>query len=114
MNRAQSTNLYTGLQGFNINVANVVAGIFAATGQDIASVHESSLGQVVFEENNGDLYASLTLPNLVIGTVGGGTQLRSQKICFRLWTARVQIKWGDSQKILRLLHYLWRSQRPVL
>ena len=30
--------------GYNINVANVVAAMFTATGQDIACVHESSLG----------------------------------------------------------------------
>jgi hydroxymethylglutaryl-CoA reductase (NADPH) len=29
----------------------------------------------------GDLYACVTLPNLMVGTVGGGTGLPSQKSC---------------------------------
>jgi hydroxymethylglutaryl-CoA reductase (NADPH) len=28
---------------------------------------------------NGDLYASLTLPGLIVGTVGGGTSLPTQR-----------------------------------
>ncbi|MEZ9418115.1 3-hydroxy-3-methylglutaryl-CoA reductase, partial [Vibrio sp. 10N.286.49.E1] len=30
------------------------------------------------------LYASVTLPNLMLGTVGGGTSLPSQKACLNL------------------------------
>ena len=68
-----------GMQGTNVNVANVIAGIFTATGQDIASVHESSLGILqVREEGNGILITAY-LPSLVIGTVGGGTGLESQR-----------------------------------
>jgi len=29
----------------------------------------------------GDLYAAVTLPNLIVGTVGGGTGLPSQRAC---------------------------------
>jgi hypothetical protein len=36
----------TRMVSHNVNVANVVAAIFTATGQDIASVHESSLGSL--------------------------------------------------------------------
>lgn len=76
--RGTSAALYSGILGFNINVANVVAGIFTATGQDIASVHESSTAQLHFEPRGDDLYASLTMPNLIVGTVGGGTRLKTQ------------------------------------
>lgn len=76
--RGTSAALYSGIMGFNINVANVVAGIFAATGQDIASVHESSTAQLHFEPRGDDLYACLTMPNLIVGTVGGGTRLKTQ------------------------------------
>lgn len=74
-----------GMIGFNINIANVIAAIFAATGQDIASVHESSIGQFHLEltEDN-SVYASLVLPSLVIGTVGGGTALPKQQECLQL------------------------------
>ena len=64
---------------FNINVANIVAAIFTATGQDIASVHESSLGTLELSPTPNGVAARLTLPGLVIGTVGGGTHLPAQR-----------------------------------
>jgi hydroxymethylglutaryl-CoA reductase (NADPH) len=67
-----------GMVGYNINVANAVAAIFVATGQDLASVHESGVGIFNLEKKNNGLYLHLTLPNLVIGTVGGGTHLPKQ------------------------------------
>ena len=71
--------------GKYINIANVIAAIFIATGQDIASVHESSVGQLNLELNEDDsVYASLTLPCLLTGTVGGGTGLPQQQECLEL------------------------------
>jgi hydroxymethylglutaryl-CoA reductase (NADPH) len=64
-----------GMIGYNINVANTIAGIFAATGQDLACIHESSTGILQMEQTHEGLYISLSLPNLVVGTVGGGTHL---------------------------------------
>lgn len=34
--------------------------------------------------DEGNLYASVTLPNLIVGTVGGGTSLPTQKECLEL------------------------------
>ncbi|AEW01673.1 hypothetical protein A4D02_06635 [Niastella koreensis] len=65
--------------GYNINVANTVAALFAATGQDLGSLHESSVGMLSIEKTNTGLYISLCLPTLVIGTVGGGTSVPKQK-----------------------------------
>ena len=73
-----------GMIGYNVNAANVVAGIFTATGQDIACVHESSLAQLHVERADGGLYASMLLPSLIVGTVGGGTHLPRQNDCLRL------------------------------
>lgn len=67
-----------GMIGYNINVANSIAAIFVATGQDLASVHESGVGILNLERKDNGLYLQLTLPNLVIGTVGGGTHLPKQ------------------------------------
>jgi hydroxymethylglutaryl-CoA reductase (NADPH) len=67
-----------GMVGYNINVANSIAAIFVATGQDLASVHESGVGILNLERKDNGLYLRLTLPNLVIGTVGGGTHLSKQ------------------------------------
>ncbi|WP_290713466.1 MULTISPECIES: hypothetical protein [Gordonia] len=62
----------------NVNVANAIAAVFAATGQDIACVHESGSGILTMEPDGDGIYASLLLPTLSIGTVGGGTQLPQQ------------------------------------
>lgn len=74
-----------GMVGININVANVIGAMFTATGQDIACVHESSLAQLHMEmTSDGDIYATMTLPSLVIGSVGGGTNLPQQKECLAM------------------------------
>jgi NADP-dependent 3-hydroxy-3-methylglutaryl-CoA reductase len=67
-----------GTVGYNINVANVVAAIFTATGQDIACVHESGLGLFNVQAAHDGVYLSMVMPSLVIGTVGGGTHLPAQ------------------------------------
>lgn len=74
-NHSAAISRLDGMIGYNINVANAIAGIFASTGQDLASIHESSTGILQMEQTPEGLYLSLTLPNLVIGTVGGGTHL---------------------------------------
>ena len=82
--RSLSQTCILGMVGHNINVSNVIAGIFTATGQDIACVHESSLAHLNLELVEGDLYASLHLPSLVIGTIGGGTNLPVQRNLLQL------------------------------
>lgn len=72
-------SIQAGMVGFNINVANIIAAIFTATGQDIGCVHESSLGQLYIEAEGDGVVASLLLPGLIVGTVGGGTQLPKQQ-----------------------------------
>jgi len=69
----------SGMIGMTINTSNVIGAIFTATGQDIACVHESSLGQMYLERTQDGIYASMTLTNLVVGTVGGGTGLPQQR-----------------------------------
>lgn len=78
-------SIAAGMVGININVANIVASMFAALGQDIACVHESSLAQLHIElTDEGDAYCTMTLPSLVVGTVGGGTNLPQQRECLEL------------------------------
>ncbi|MEU2391363.1 hydroxymethylglutaryl-CoA reductase [Streptomyces sp. NPDC007369] len=71
--------VHSGVLGSNANTANIVAAIFTATGQDIACVHESSAGQFILERTADGVYASMTLPGLAVGTVGGGTHLPTQQ-----------------------------------
>jgi hydroxymethylglutaryl-CoA reductase (NADPH) len=80
----QSGSVATGAIGHTGNVSNTVAAIFAATGQDMACTAESSLGQLFIEESEGDLYASLNLPTLIVATIGGGTGLPAQRDCLNL------------------------------
>jgi hydroxymethylglutaryl-CoA reductase (NADPH) len=71
-----------GLQG---NVANAIAALFIACGQDVACVVEASTAITRIERTpKGDVYASVTLPNLIVGTVGGGTYLPTAAECLGL------------------------------
>jgi hydroxymethylglutaryl-CoA reductase (NADPH) len=70
----------SGSLGFNAHYANIVAAFFAATGQDIAHTVEGSMGITTAKVlKNGDLYFSVYLPAVMLGTVGGGTNLATQK-----------------------------------
>lgn len=70
----------SGSLGFNAHYANVIAAIFLATGQDPSHVVEGSMGITTAKVlENGDLYVSVYLPSLMLGTVGGGTALATQK-----------------------------------
>lgn len=74
-----SATRFYGMPSYNINVANAIAAIFAATGQDLACVHESSNAFLTLEKTGTGLYFSLTLPSLVVATIGGGTNLPRQQ-----------------------------------
>ncbi|MEZ9060226.1 hydroxymethylglutaryl-CoA reductase [Vibrio pelagius] len=75
----------SGTIGINAHYANALAALYIACGQDAACVAESAIGMTRMELNKeGGLYASVTLPNLMLGTVGGGTGLPSQKACLDL------------------------------
>jgi hydroxymethylglutaryl-CoA reductase (NADPH) len=71
-----------GVQG---HYANGMAALFIACGQDAACVAESAVGVTRFEiSEGGGLYASVTLPNVIVGTVGGGTNLPTQRACLEI------------------------------
>ena len=66
--------------GFNAHFGNIVGAIFLATGQDEAQITEGSHGITLAEVTpEGDLYVSVTMPSLEIGTVGGGTRVPTQR-----------------------------------
>lgn len=76
----------TGLQG---NAANAVAALFIACGQDVACVCEASTALTRVElTREGDVYLSVTLPNLIVGTVGGGTYLPTAQECLAMLGCR--------------------------
>ena len=67
----------SGTMAYNAHFANIVAAVFLATGQDIAHTVEGSLGTTYAESRDGDLYFSVSLPDLPVATVGGGTRLET-------------------------------------
>ena len=71
-----------GAQG---HFANGLAALFIACGQDAACVSEAAVGITRMElTKDNDLYCSVTLPNLIVGTVGGGTGLPTQRECLEM------------------------------
>jgi hydroxymethylglutaryl-CoA reductase (NADPH) len=71
-----------GSMGVQGHYANAFAALYLACGQDAACVAESAVGVTRWEvTDDGALYASVTLPNIMVGTVGGGTGLPSQRAC---------------------------------
>lgn len=78
---AQVANLgshLSGQLGAQAHFANGLAALYIATGQDAACVAESAIGITRMEARGDDLFCSVTLPNILVGSVGGGTSLPSQ------------------------------------
>jgi len=84
-------SLVSGSLGFNAHFANIVASFFAATGQDLAHVVEGSMGISTTKlESNGNLYFSIYLPSVMIGVVGGGTNLAIKKEAIKITQAETK------------------------
>jgi hydroxymethylglutaryl-CoA reductase (NADPH) len=77
--------IQTGSIGAQGHFANGLTALFMATGQDVACVSEAAVGVTRMEVcNDNDLYVSVTLPNLIVGTIGGGTKFSTQQECLAL------------------------------
>jgi hydroxymethylglutaryl-CoA reductase (NADPH) len=63
-----------GIRTANAHFANMLLGFYLATGQDVANIVEGSQGIVHAEMRNDNLYFSVTLPNIIVGTIGNGKQ----------------------------------------
>lgn len=77
--------ILTGSIGVQGHFANGLAAVFLATGQDVACVAEAAVGTTQMDVTaDGDLYITVQLPNLIVGTVGGGTKLPTQKSALQM------------------------------
>ena len=77
--------IQSGASGALAHAANGLAALFIATGQDVACVAEAANGVLRMEAQDEDeLYASVTLPNLIVGTVGGGTHFPTAQNCLHM------------------------------
>jgi len=78
-------HLQAGTFGYNGHFANGLTALFIACGQDVANVANAAVGITRFEQTeDGDLYASVTLPSLTVATVGGGTGLGTAPECLAM------------------------------
>lgn len=66
------TQLAGTIRTANAHFANILLGFYLATGQDAANIIEGSQGFVHAEVRAGDLYFSVTVPNIIVGTIGNG------------------------------------------
>lgn len=83
--RGQLGSIMSVTNNNGLHSANGITAVFIATGQDVANVAESS-ALYGFSEllPNGDFYASVTLPSLIVATHGGGTGLATQRECLEM------------------------------
>ena len=82
-------SIAAGAMGFNAHIANVLAAVFLATGQDVAQVVEGAMGVTCIEARDGDaVFASVYLPDVPLGVVGGGTALAPQREALEIVGAR--------------------------
>ena len=74
-----------GAMSNGLHAANALAAMFIATGQDVANVVEGSAAATYVEVTpDGDLYAAVTIPSLIVATYGGGTHLGTQRECLEV------------------------------
>lgn len=69
------TSLAGGVRSANAHFANMLLAFYIATGQDAANIIEGSQGYTYAEARDGALHFSVTLPNVIVGTVGNGKDL---------------------------------------
>lgn len=87
-----------GSLSFNAHFANIIAAVFVATGQDLAHIVDSSQGFCIMEAEKDGLYASVSLPSLLMGFIGGGTSLPKQLAAKNMMVKAVSNKKAKTSK----------------
>ncbi|MCX6775610.1 MAG: hydroxymethylglutaryl-CoA reductase (NADPH) [Candidatus Micrarchaeota archaeon] len=67
------------LGGFNAHVANPIAALYIACGQDPAQIMNSAMAITSAEEEGDGVYFSIFMPSIESGALGGGMNLPTQK-----------------------------------
>lgn len=91
------------LRTANAHFANLLLAFYLATGQDAANIVEGSQGIVFTEMQGEDLYFSVTVPNIIVGTVGNGKSLPFVKKHLDLMGCNEPESIGDNSKRLALI-----------
>lgn len=97
------TLLAGGLRSANAHYANMLLAFYLATGQDAANLVEGSQGVTLAEERDGNLWFSVTVPNLIVGTVGNGKGLPFVEEIMRRLGCREPREPGENARRLALI-----------
>ena len=87
--KIQTGSMLAGTIGQNAHIANTLAALYLATGQDIAHVVDGSNGITTLKEEGQSIRVSVYLPSIVCGVIGGGTPLPKQKEALSLMNVHV-------------------------
>lgn len=70
----------------NVHASNAIAATFLACGQDVADISSSHVcsGRTSLVNGGKDILWECTLRNLLVGTIGGGTHLGTQRECLSI------------------------------
>ncbi len=74
--------------GLQAHYSNPLTAIYIACGQDPACAADSAAGITQMRINSNKLQISVTLPGIMVGTVGGGTGLDTQRACLEIMGCR--------------------------
>ncbi|MCP4481448.1 MAG: hypothetical protein GY817_01280 [bacterium] len=78
-------SIHAGMVGANCHFANGLAAMFIACGQDVAQIVNASIGMSICNKTADEgVQFMLKIPNLIIGTVGGGTNIGTNRECLAL------------------------------
>jgi NADP-dependent 3-hydroxy-3-methylglutaryl-CoA reductase len=84
-NNGNIANLVAGTPGgLSVNAVNVIAALYAATGQDLGCVYESGSQHIYFEGTDDGIYWSSTFSSIVTGTISNAQRLPTQKECLSI------------------------------
>lgn len=89
-----------GVRTANAHFANMLLAFYLATGQDAANIIEGSQGFVSAETVGSDLYFAVTLPNLIVGTVGAGKGLEFVEKNLAMMGCKQERQPGDNARRL--------------
>ena len=91
------------ITGFNANAANTVAAFYAATGQDLAHVGTSSTCYDYLEVVKDGLLFSITMPNVEVGSIGGGMYFGTAKECLAMIGCDDPSDEGSAKRVAEVL-----------
>lgn len=70
-----------GVRSANAHVANILLAFYLATGQDAANIVEGSQAITHVEATAEGVYVSVTLPHVIVGTIGNGKDVPFARAC---------------------------------